>query len=192
MGSEGDAASAAGDRAWRLSRDGDDWILQAGAETARLRDVRGLHYLRALLAAPGREIAALDLVAGGAGLLAPAEEPVLDQRARTEYRERLAHLERELAAADRAGDVDRSAAAQAERTALLAELRRATGLGGRARARSGEAERARVNATRTIRAALDRIAAVAPVAGAHLSSAVHTGHRLRYQPEPGGPASWRV
>ena len=43
-----------------------DWLLEAGDERARLRDARGLHYLRALLAAPGREIAALDLVAGGA------------------------------------------------------------------------------------------------------------------------------
>ena len=53
---------------WTLRRDGPDWLLAAGREQARLRDSRGLHYLRALLAAPGREIAALDLAAGGAGL----------------------------------------------------------------------------------------------------------------------------
>ena len=40
----------------------------AGAEHARLRDSRGLHYLRALLAAPGSDIPALDLAAGGPGL----------------------------------------------------------------------------------------------------------------------------
>ncbi|WP_433381814.1 hypothetical protein ACQPZX_17770 [Actinoplanes sp. CA-142083] len=186
------AVRAGVDSAWRLVRDGDDWILEAGRENARLRDLRGLRYLRALLAAPGQEIAALDLVAEGAGLLAPAEEPVLDRRAQAEYRKRLAALDDELAAADRAGDADRSATAQTERTALLGELRRATGLGGRGRARSGEAERARVNATRTIRAALDRIAEAAPLAGAHLSAAIHTGHRLRYQPQPGGPARWQV
>jgi hypothetical protein len=50
---------------WSLRRDGADWLLQAGPEQARLRDSRGLHYLRALLAAPGSEIPALDLVAGG-------------------------------------------------------------------------------------------------------------------------------
>jgi hypothetical protein len=48
---------------WTLGRDGDDWLLEAGAERARLRDGRGLHYLRALLAAPGRDIPALDLAA---------------------------------------------------------------------------------------------------------------------------------
>ena len=63
---------------WRLRRDGSDWLLEAGGERARLRDGRGLHYLRALLAAPGRDIAALDLVAGGAGLRASDTGPVLD------------------------------------------------------------------------------------------------------------------
>ena len=48
---------------WTLTRDGDDWVLEAGAERARLRDGRGPHYLRALLATPGRDIAALDLAA---------------------------------------------------------------------------------------------------------------------------------
>jgi hypothetical protein len=38
---------------WRLVRDGPDWLLEAGSERARLRDGRGLHYLRDLLAAPG-------------------------------------------------------------------------------------------------------------------------------------------
>jgi hypothetical protein len=50
---------------WSLVRDGADWLLTAGEERARLRDGRGLHYLRALLAAPGRVIRALDLAAGG-------------------------------------------------------------------------------------------------------------------------------
>ena len=58
---------------WSLLADGDDWLLDAGDEHLRLRDGRGVRYLRALLAAPGREIAALDLVAGGAGLVASRE-----------------------------------------------------------------------------------------------------------------------
>ena len=59
--------------------------------------------------------------------------------------------------------------AEAERQALLGELRRATGLGGRVRRVSAEDERARVNVTRTLRAAIDRITDAAPAAGAHLS-----------------------
>lgn len=37
---------------WSLTRDGDDWIVQAGDEQLRLRDQRGLHYLRLLLGVP--------------------------------------------------------------------------------------------------------------------------------------------
>ncbi|WBB69319.1 ATP-binding protein [Micromonospora sp. WMMD812] len=177
---------------WRLSRDGDGWRLDAGSETARLRDARGLRYLRALLAAPGQEIPAVDLVAGGAGLRVPDGDPVLDATARAAYRSRLVVLDEQLDAADRAGDVDRAAAAQAERTALLAELRRATGLGGRPRTQAGEAERARVNATRALWAVVERVEVAAPLAGAHLRASLHTGRLFRYQPAAGGPARWRV
>jgi hypothetical protein len=177
---------------WRLARDGSDWLLQAGGERARLREARGLHYLRALLAAPGRDIAALDLVAGGAGLRASDTGPALDAAARDAYRARLAALDAQLNAADRAGDPHRAEAARAERDALLDELRRATGLGGRPRSMDAEAERARVNVTRTLRAAVERIAADAPRAAAHLDASLHTGRLCRYQPVPGGPARWHV
>jgi hypothetical protein len=180
------------DGEWRLTRDGDDWRLEAGTETARLRDLRGLHYLRSLLAAPGQEIAALDLVAGGAGLHVPAGDPVLDDAARRSYRERLAALEERLEAADRAGDAGRAATAAAERAALVAELRRAGGVGGRPRTVPDEAERARVNATRAVWAAVRRVESAAPLAGAHLRASLRTGRFLRYQPAPGGPAHWNV
>jgi tetratricopeptide (TPR) repeat protein len=177
---------------WRLSRDGDDWILQAGAERARLRDTRGMHYLRLLLAAPGQEISALDLVAGGDGLPATVNDPLLDDTARDTYRRRLNALGEQLDAADRAGDADRAQAAEKERNALLDELRRSTGLGGRSRAHADAAERARVNATRAVWAAVTRVESVAPAAGGHLRSSLHTGRFFRYQPAPGGPARWRV
>jgi hypothetical protein len=177
---------------WTLARDGDDWLLEAGGERARLRDGRGLHYLRALLAAPGRDIPALDLAAGGAGLAAAGTGPPLDPAARAAYRRRLTELDAELDATDRAGDGHRAARADAERTALLGELRRAGGLGGRPRTASPEAERARVNVTRTLRATIDKIALAAPACGAHLRASIHTGRDCRYQPVPGGPSRWHV
>jgi tetratricopeptide (TPR) repeat protein len=177
---------------WILSRDGEDWQLQAGDERARLRDTRGVHYLRRLLAAPGHDIPALDLAAHGAGLAPPVPEPVLDPTARQAYRRRLIALDEELDAADHAGDTERSQRAQTEREALLAELRRITGLGGRTRDISAETERARVNVTRTLRATLERIAVLAPRAAAHLQTSIHTGRACRYQPAPGGPARWHL
>jgi hypothetical protein len=186
------ASLPAGANLWHLRRGDGDWLLEASGEHARLRDARGLHYLRALLAVPGRDIPALDLVAGGAGVHPQAAGPVLDEQARSAYRRRLAQLAEELEAADRAGDPGRSEALQAERQALLAELRKATGLAGRTREVSLEAERARVNVTRTLRATLDRISQVAPRAGAHLQASIRTGRACRYEPGPGGPDGWDV
>ncbi len=177
---------------WTLARDGEDWLLHAGGEHARLRDSRGLHYLRALLAAPGKDIRALDLVAGGAGLSGSGMGPALDGTARDAYQARLADLTERLDAADRAGDRLAAERAEAERQALLAELRRAAGLGGRDRAVAPEAERARVNVTRTLRAALERVAAAAPHAAAHLRASIRTGGACRYDPAPGGPSRWQV
>jgi len=177
---------------WSLTRDGDDWVLEAGGERARLRDGRGLHYLRALLAAPGRDIPALDLAAGGPGLTAAGTGPVLDATARDAYRRRLGALAADLDAADRAGDGAAAARLEAERQALVGELSRAAGLAGRSRLASLENERARVNVTRTLRAAIERIAPAAPGAAAHLRVSVRTGTACRYEPAPGGPSRWHV
>ena len=177
---------------WSLRRDGPDWLLHAGPEHARLRDRRGLHYLRALLAAPGADIPALDLAAGGPGLAAAAAEPLLDPAARGAYHRRIRELDGELAAADRAGNTTAADRAHTERQALLTELRRATGLAGRPRRAAADTERARVNVTRTLRAALGHITLAAPTAGAHLQSSIHTGTTCRYQPAPGGPARWHT
>jgi hypothetical protein len=75
---------------------------------------------------------------------------------------------------------------------VLGELRRASGLGGRARTAAPEAERARVNVTRTLRATIDKIALAAPSCAAHLRASIHTGRACHYQPAPGGPSRWHV
>jgi tetratricopeptide (TPR) repeat protein len=177
---------------WALRRDGDTWLLEAGEERARIADSRGLQHLRALLAAPRRDISALDLAAGRPGLRDSAGAPVLDADAAASYKRRLAELADELDGADAVGDAARASRAEAERQWLLGELRQATGLGGRIRRAPAESERARVNVTRTLRSALDRISTVAPRAGAHLQASIRTGLECRYDPAPGGPARWRV
>ena len=77
---------------WTLRRDGDGWLLEAGGGHARLPDSRGLQQLRALLAAPRRDIPALDLAAGGPGLQASGVAPVLDSAASASYKRRLGEL----------------------------------------------------------------------------------------------------
>jgi tetratricopeptide (TPR) repeat protein len=180
------------DTGWWIRRDADDWLIDAGLEHLRIRDGRGLHYLAALLAAPGLDIDALDLAAGGTGLHSVSAEPVLDDTARHNYRRRLEELNEQLDTADRTGDQQRAGELAAERDALVASLRQASGLGGRRRAMPDETERARVNVTRTLRATIARIAESAPALAAHLTASVRTGRQCRYQPAAGGPPRWRT
>jgi hypothetical protein len=71
----------------------------------------------------------------------------------------------------------------AEREALIRELKRATGLGGRPRRSGSPAEKARVNVTRTIRHAIAELAPGAPELAAHLEESIVTGVSCRYEPK---------
>jgi hypothetical protein len=164
-------------------RDGDVWTVGFGGRTVRLRDAKGLRDLAVLLAAPGREVAAADLVTGGAqAVRAFGADPVLDDRARAEYRARLASLDNDLAEADARHDLERSARLAAERDALIGELARATGLGGRPRRLGDATERARTTVTARIRDAIGRIERAHPELGPHLRASIVTGTRCAYRP----------
>jgi tetratricopeptide (TPR) repeat protein len=175
------AAAGAGPDRLRLHReDGQDWVLTMGRRATRLRHSKGLAQLAVLLANPGQEISAVELAGGMPTPAAPA--PVLDEPAKRAYRQRLAVLDEALGRAAIRGDATAAGGLEAERAALVAELKRAAGLAGRPRTFPDEVERARVNVTRTIRQALDRILAADPEAGRHLLASVHTGIRCVYRP----------
>jgi tetratricopeptide (TPR) repeat protein len=164
----------------RLRRDGQDWLLSMSGRSTRLRHSKGLAQLAMLLANPGREVSAVELAGGIPAPAAP--DPVLDEPARRAYRQRLAELDAALEGAAARGDTKAAGRLEAERAALVAELKRASGLGGRRRGFSDEAERARVNVTRTIRQALNQILAADPEAGRLLMRSVRTGIRCVYRP----------
>jgi tetratricopeptide (TPR) repeat protein len=174
------ADAAVGPDRPRLRRDGEDWVLSMGGHTTRLRHSKGMAQLAVLLANPGKEISAVELAGGIPAPAAP--DPVLDEPAKRAYRQRLAELDRVLDGAAARGDATAAGGLEAERAALVAELKRAAGLAGRPRVFSDEAERARVNVTRTIRQALDRILTTDPESGRHLLASVHTGIRCVYRP----------
>ena len=168
-------------------RDGDTWTLAFGGRSVPLRDAKGLRDLAVLLAAPGREVAATELIAGvataaAAGLATLGADPVLDDRARAAYRTRLARLDEELAEADTHHDIERSARLAAERDALIDELTYAAGLGGRRRRMGDVTERARTTVTARIRDAIGRIERVHPGLGRHLRASIVTGARCSYRP----------
>jgi hypothetical protein len=176
---------------WRLVRNAQGWSLRAGGETAHLPPSRGLEALATLVSHPHQEIDAV-VLDGGDPALADAPLPSIDDAARRAYRARLNHLDALLDRADAAGDVAAAHRLTAERDALLDELRRATGLAGRDRKRSGDRERARVNVTRNLKRAVDRIGQTAPTAAEHLAASLRTGLVCRYEPGATGPDRWAV
>jgi non-specific serine/threonine protein kinase len=123
--------------------------------------------------------------------LAPAG-PILDSKAKKAYRERLDELREDADEAERASDPERAARARIEMAFLGDELAGALGLGGRDRSAASAAERARVNVTRTIRMAIDRISINNPALGKHLSRRVRTGTFCSYAPHPGESEGWQL
>ncbi|MEP6660185.1 MAG: AAA family ATPase [Acidimicrobiales bacterium] len=175
-------------------RDGDCWTVGFEGAIVRLADSRGLELLSSLLAAPGRDIHALDLTSTGASMLRGEGDagPILDGAAKAAYRRRLLDLRAEVDEAEAFADLERAARAQAEVDALVEQLSAAVGLGGRDRLAASGSERARVRATRAIRSALGRVAAALPALGAHLEGTIHTGTYCAYRPDPRVPVRWQT
>jgi tetratricopeptide (TPR) repeat protein len=174
-----------------LRSDGRWWSASWGGTSVRLRDNKGMRYLAELVAAPGTERHALDLVDSIEGMgtdgqpdrraLGHAGE-VLDGRARTAYRHRIESLRSDIDDALAGERLETAEALQHELDQLVAELARAFGLGGRNRVAASAAERARLNVTRALRTALARLSEAVPGAGAALDRRVRTGLYCAYEP----------
>ena len=135
-----------------MRRDGPLWVLTTPLGNARLPDSNGLGQLARLLTTPGAEVSAVELRARPHTPVAADLGPRLDVQAKRAYRRRLLELQAEVDDAEAANDPVRGERAHVEMDALLRELRRAVGLGGRDRPTGSDAERARVNVVRSLRA----------------------------------------
>ncbi|WP_433316900.1 AAA family ATPase [Micromonospora chersina] len=171
------------------------WRLAYGGTVVHLPDAKGLHDLRLLLGRPGVDVAAVELLdpAAGPELVAARRlggDPVLDDEAKARYRQHLRRLDDEIDRAAVRDDAARLAALDAERAALLDQLRAAAGLAGRSRRLGDQAERARKAVTARIQDTLRRIDERHPVLGAHLRESVTTGGTCRYL--PADPVPWRL
>jgi len=198
-------------------QEGEYWTLAYHGTVCRLKDVKGLHYLAFLLGRPGEECHAVALVTavdkpqatpattsysalsedqwaaqhlhvGGLG----DAGAVLDAQAKTAYKRRLDELQDELAEAERFHDPGRAANAQAELDFLTAELAAAVGIGGQDRRVASIAERARLNVTKAIKAALSKISDSHPALGHHLAMSITTGTFCAYTPDPTQPLFWTL
>jgi pimeloyl-ACP methyl ester carboxylesterase len=174
-----------------LVRRGEVWTLSFEDAQALLKHSKGLADLATLLANPGAEIAAATLMHGAEAAAAPVgSDDMLDDRARSEFRARVQAIEEDLEEARSFNDLGRISRLEQERDAILAELRVATGLGGRSRKLKDPGERARKAVSARIRESIQRIAEAHPAAGEHFAGAVRTGAFCCYEPK--NSVNWRL
>lgn len=187
--------------------EGDVWVVGLDGSEHRIRGTKGLRYVATLLAVPGDQVHVLDLVGAvdaDARQSARRADPdlpsvglggadeVLDEQARAAYRERIEALQEEKDEAEEWRDIERASRAQEELDFLIQELAVASGLGGRSRSFTTDAERARVNATRAIRAAMSKIGEHDPQLAWHLDRSVRTGMFCCYEPDREAPVAWQL
>jgi hypothetical protein len=167
---------------FELVKQGDVWVVRADT-TFHLRDSRGLSILAKLVAHPGREFHAADLVAPGGerGHVEDAGER-LDARAIASYKRRLEDLRDAEAEATKHDDTHRAARIREEIEALASELAQGVGLGGRGRKASSTAEKARINVRKRLLDAFTRIREHSPALAKHLERSIRTGVFCSYDP----------
>ncbi|MBE2214174.1 MAG: hypothetical protein IAE82_09915 [Opitutaceae bacterium] len=195
---EPDAAEAAEAvptvRPWPIAnmfrREGALWMLCYEKNAVQMPELKGFCDIAHLLGHPGEEFHCMTLAGREDASGAAAGSEMLDERARREYQARISELRAEIEEASDANDPGRAARAQAELDALVSEIGRATGLGGRSRKLGDPAERARSAVTWRIRNAVKKIGAAHPTLGRHLANSLQTGVFCRYSPER--PTDWEV
>jgi len=171
-------------------KSGQLWELGFGGRTVHLEDAKGLIYLAKLLAEPDRPIHVAMLLSGG------TDEPVLGSRGETldpqalqSYKQRILELQEELSEAEEFGNLAGQEAASLELDALVGELARATGLGGRSR-QNTDAERLRKTVSMAISRSLAKVTAYHPDLGRHLEASLRLGQFLTYAPAQ--PVAWTL
>jgi hypothetical protein len=177
------------------------WVASCGGTGVRLQDTKGLRYLAILVEQPDVERHALDLVDRVEGVdpegridrraLGDAGA-ALDASARESYRRRIEVLRSDAEDALAAGQLEAAEAAQDELDQLVQQLAHAFGVGGRDRRAASAAERARLNVTRALRAAIAKLVEAVPGAGEVLDRRVRTGLYCVFEPTEADEVRWIV
>jgi predicted ATPase len=125
--------------------------------------------------------------------------PILDDQAKRDYQRRISELNEELNELRERGnlnllgerDYQRRAQLELEIEALTRQLAQAVGIFGRDRRSGSAAERARLNVTRAIRSAIQRISERNAALGELLGSCIRTGSFCSYVSDTRSPIDWK-
>jgi len=192
-------------------RTGDYWFIRYEGQAAILKSTRGLAYIAYLLRHQGREVYVTELIGapvelptplscdialalGGGAISTGLQKgvPLLDSKAKREYKRRIDELRKDLQEAEQFNDSYRALKSRSELNAIADRLAAAIGLGGKDRRASSDAERARSAVTQRIKKDIKRIVEVLPKFGIHLSVRIKTGYFCSYNPHPERPLNWDV
>ena len=173
-----------------IRRDGTRWVVALDGQRVRVGDLIGMGYLAELLIRPGRPIPALTLAGLGAAARGPAPHEVLDDEARAAYTARAQELTVDLAEAEADNDLIRAETLRIEVDALVEQVESATGLSGRPRTFTDDAERARTAVRKAIKRAVDVIDDANPAIAGLLRASVSTGATCVYTPPATDPVVW--
>jgi non-specific serine/threonine protein kinase len=191
-------------------RQNDYWMIRYHGQTAILKATRGLDCLCYLLRHPARDVHVSELLATPIALpvlasLGSLREagcdavtlglqdagPIIDSKAKAEYKRRIAQLRNDLEQAVQFNDFYRVARIRSEMDAIAEQLADAVGLGGRNRRASPNAERARSAVTKCVKKAIHKIGEANPSLGYHLAARIRTGYFCSYNPHPERPVAWK-
>ena len=189
--------NAEGQSVFRL--EGEFWTISyRGGATIHLPRSKGLRYIDRLLRSPNVEVHVLDLAAihqptavpgprEGLQVQGPTAQPIIDQEALRQYRLRVDDLRDQLDEAERNGDPERASRARVELEQVLDEIREHAG---HDRRFAEETEKARLNVTRAIRSAIEKIDDQDPSLGHHLDHDIRTGTYCVYEPDAATAPVW--
>jgi hypothetical protein len=196
-----------------FQKTGHFWTISYEGRTFRLKHSKGLKYLAFLLAHPGKEFHAQRLIGEVEGnVLGPVDGagtrerpflddglyvsslsdagPLLDDRARKEYKQRLDDLAAELEEAREFNDYERAGRLEEEIEALTKELAAAYGLGGRSRKLDHPGEKARKTISKAVTRTLKHIKANDLNLWGQLQNSLSLGSFPSYKPHP--PVNWTI
>ncbi|MEJ2157604.1 MAG: hypothetical protein P8X96_19910 [Desulfobacteraceae bacterium] len=157
------------------------WTMRYEDKAVQLQDVKGFHDLARLMDTPGVEVHCTEMMGNPDSF--SEDEPLLDDKAKQSYEQRIRDLHQEIREAEEMNDLVRGENLKAELDQLTDHLTKALGIGRRSRKLNAAAERARAAVTWRVRSAIKRIETAHPALGHHLANTIRTGTFCSYTPE---------
>jgi hypothetical protein len=192
-----------------FARVGDVWNVTYRGKTVHLKHEGGLSRIAGMLAEPGREFTAAELIAATESVapgmlmstgraetegLHPVDfgsyETLISNEDRRKWKEEASRLFREAEAARDAGDQERAAAAEEDMHGVLEHLKATTGLGGKLRKMETEATTKHNSMNAALRRALKKIDSAHRDLAHHLRTSLQRQGRFSYAPD--SPIEWDV